>query len=1110
MQGRRITHLFIFITIVVLGASADSAVAGRIDPGLEATMQAATDEQLIQVVIRPVGTLVGSALKKQVTTQFATRAEQHTAAVQALQATASTTQPAILNAMAMPYFDGRVYDAKGFWIDNIITANMTRSAIAELAQRADIDEIVAMPKIELVAPIPADATDVDDAQLTQNQIKAIYADSVWALGYTGTGRLIASLDTGVDGVHFVLSPKWRGNNGYSSKESWFDPVYGGTVPQVYAGTGAVHGTQVMGLMVGVIPGLNDSIGVCPDCQWISAAAIDVPCPTTTAPCGNLFEALQWVADPDGNPLTTDDVPDAVANPWGAVTKSPGDACQSTGIGCDDIFWNAIDNIEAAGAVMIFAAGNEGQCGNGTIRNPANRIASETNAFSVGMVDARTDIVNPPVDPLSSFGPSDCNNTTVKPEVVAPGVNLRSTTPNNGVSASAYGTSFSTPLVAAAVALLREYNPNATADQIKQALLSGARDLGNAGPDNQYGHGILNVVAALRALPTNTMPSIAVRKTYYTRPSPGQSAQVVLNLKNSGAAATNVNVTITSNDPRLTIQDGTASFANMPNASDTASNHDDPFDVMVSLEDLVSGERLPITVAITAAGGYSKTWQAAIQTGPAQTPEIFTHDAGNFELTVSSFGGFGLQIDNLNPRKGANGYGSGYLYGGDVTPSLFEGAFMLGVNPIQISDAARNSSGSPDVDFLVDPGGRLNVMEPGATYPEETRAGMSDELAEAPIGVFVEQRTWVSDDPAEDDYLIAEYTIWNRSGQTITGLRAGLFFDWDFPWVGTQQVPVASRDAGGFNSNLGVGWMRDSEQNRFRGLCVVSPMGTTSYRYIDNFTEVYDGLTEAEKWAAMSSGFLQVTPPATGDGSHLIATGPYSIPADSAVRVAFAIIGATSEQDLLNYAQAAKNGYNAGTVTVNPVVMQFNAPVGGPDPASQNITITNNTDNSVTFGVSELPVFGTLNPSVGEIGAGEDVELTLNVEVGDRTAGTYRDTLTLTTSDPLLPVVKIQVTLVVGGGGSADVNPNPFDPASAGTVAMTLPKAATAGTTARIFDLGGVLVREFEALSAGTTSLAWDGKTDDEDVVATGVYFCYVDAPGTGGYQHTFKIAVKKN
>jgi subtilisin family serine protease len=188
-----------------------------------------------------------------------------------------------------------------------------------------------------------------------------------------------------------------------------------------------------------------------------------------------------------------------------------------------------------------------------------------------MVDARTSITSPTIDPLSSFGPSDCNNATVKPELVAPGVNLRTTSPPSSLANNAYGTSFSTPLVAGAVALLREYNPNATADQIKQALLTGARDLGTAGPDNQYGHGILNIAAALRALPANTQPNITVRKNYYTRPNPGQSAQVVLNLKNSGTPATNVSVAITSNDPRLSIQDGTATFADMPNVGDTASH-----------------------------------------------------------------------------------------------------------------------------------------------------------------------------------------------------------------------------------------------------------------------------------------------------------------------------------------------------------------------------------------------------------------------------------------------------------------------------------------------------------------------------------------------------------
>lgn len=1095
--------------------------AGQIDAGLAARMQVARADELIQVVIRPVGTLVGSALKKQVTSQYATRAEQHTATVQALQATSRVTQPAILSALASPDFDGRAYNAKGFWIDNVITAEMTASAIAELSLRADIDEILAMPKVELVAPVPADATDVTEAQGIDNTLKALYVDSVWAMGYTGTGRLVGSIDTGVEGKHIYLSPKWRGHNGYSLKESWFDPIYNDTVPRTYGGGGLTHGTQVMGLMVATFgPQAQDTLGVCPDCQWISAAAIGIPCPADpNITCGNLFEALEWVADPDGDPLTDNDVPDAVANPWGIFQYDPSLGCAPTYAGCANIFWNAIDNIEAAGAVMIFAAGNEGDCAeNQTIRNPANRISSETNAFSVGMVDTRLDIVNPPVDPLSSRGPSDCDGSTIKPELVAPGVYLRSTTPPNGVSTSGvYGTSFSTPLVAGAVALLREYNPNATADQIKQALLAGARDLGPAGPDNDYGHGILNVVAALRALPANTKPSIAIRKDYYTRPAPGQSAEIVLVLKNTGTAATGVSATITSNDPRLTIQDGTASFPDMPNVGDTADNSDDPFDATVSIEDIVSGERLPITVVITAANGYTKTLHAAIQTGPSQIPELFTHDAGNFELTVSSFGGFGLQIDNLNPRKGDEGYGSGYLYGDDNTPSLFEGGLIVATGPTQVSDVVRNESGAPNVDFFVDPGGRLAVSEPGPSYPEETRAGMSDVRAYNPIGVFIEQRTWVSDDPDENDYLIAEYTIWNRSGHQINNLHAALYFDWDFPWVGTDQIPVASRDDGGFNSQIGVGWMRDRDENRFRGLCVVSPLGTTSYHYFDNFTEVYipfelcpqcDGFTEAEKWNTMTEGFVQTEPIAERDASHLIATGPYSIQPDSAVRVAFAIIGATSEADLLNSAQTAKNNYNAGTVTLSPVVMQFNAVAGGSDPADQTLTIHNGTDVPLSFEATELPVFATVDPTSGEVPASDDAVLTVSVAVGDRPIGLYRDTLVLTTTDALLPVARIQVNLTVGGSGTASVSPNPFNPA-AGIVSLSLAHAATAGTHARIYDLGGEFVVDLGEISTGTTSLFWDGKNEDEHFVSTGVYICRVEAPGTGGFEQSFKIAVKK-
>ncbi|MCH8991103.1 MAG: S8 family serine peptidase [Acidobacteria bacterium] len=900
---KNLTHPAV-VCLLAFGSMTSSAGAGQINDELAARMRSAGADELLPVIIRPVGTVVGSVLKRQVAANVATRAGRHRAAVETWQAAARRSQPPILAALADDYYQNRVYDAKGYWIDNIITAEMTPSAIAEIADRSDVDEIILMPKISLIAPLAVpDATATGraaGAQSIENGLIAIKADSVWMLGYTGKGRLVASIDTGVSGKHIGLESRWRGNNGYSAAESWFDPIYPDSVPQTYSGgLSPSHGTRGMSIMVGTVDILGDTLGVCPDCQWISAAAIDIPCPVAGGcSCGNLFDAMQWVADPDGDPITETDVPDAVANPWGALNEFAG---------CSDVFWNAIDNVEAAGAAMIFAAGNEGS-GVSTIRNPANRIQSETNAFAVGMVDTRLASPTPPVDVLSSRGPSDCDDVTIKPEIVAPGVNIRSFFGANSIDppggGSAYGTSFSSPHVAAAIALLREYNPNATVDEIKTALLNSATDLGPTGPDNAYGHGLLDIMGAIRLLPENTEPDLYVKRDYYTRPAPGGTTEMVLLLRSSGAiAATGISVNIISEHPRLSVLTAAASFPDITAASDTSGNFAEPFEFSVAT-DAISGERLALRIEISADGGYARTLRAALQVGPVQSDEVFTHDAGNFQLSISAMGMYGLSLEGLSPRPG----GIGYFYGADPTQSLFEGSFLLGTDANHVSDNVRNAGMVPDVDFQVDPGGRLGIMEPSVHHDEETRAAFSDATAENPIGVFVEQRTWVDTDVEKDDYLVAEYTITNRSGETITGLRAGLFFDWDFPWTG----PVATRDGGGFNQSEGIGWMRHRDENRFRGLAVISPMGTTSYYYYDNLTELFDAdlLSEWDKWRALAGGFLQTEPPLglQGDGSHLIGTGPFTILPDSTITVAFAIIGATTESGLITSVRQARAEY----------------------------------------------------------------------------------------------------------------------------------------------------------------------------------------------------------
>jgi subtilisin family serine protease len=62
-----------------------------------------------------------------------------------------------------------------------------------------------------------------------------------------------------------------------------------------------------------------------------------------------------------------------------------------------------------------------------------------------------------------------------------------------------GTSQATPHVAGTLALVWSLDPFASADSVKQALLSTAKDLGAPGVDTTYGEGLINALAAARRL-----------------------------------------------------------------------------------------------------------------------------------------------------------------------------------------------------------------------------------------------------------------------------------------------------------------------------------------------------------------------------------------------------------------------------------------------------------------------------------------------------------------------------------------------------------------------------------------------------------------------------------
>jgi hypothetical protein len=159
----------------------------------------------------------------------------------------------------------------------------------------------------------------------------------------------------------------------------------------------------------------------------------------------------------------------------------------------------VDNTQAAGIFVEASAGNGGpSCS--TVQDPPAIYAS---AFATGAVD-----INNTLAGFSSRGPvtSDGSNR-LKPDVVAPGVNVRSATNGSDTAyATLSGTSMAGPHVSGVVALLWSARPDLVRNiaATKQILTSTADPAVGGGsgcggssvvPNNNFGWGLVNALAA---------------------------------------------------------------------------------------------------------------------------------------------------------------------------------------------------------------------------------------------------------------------------------------------------------------------------------------------------------------------------------------------------------------------------------------------------------------------------------------------------------------------------------------------------------------------------------------------------------------------------------------
>ncbi|MCB0572667.1 MAG: S8 family serine peptidase [Phaeodactylibacter sp.] len=424
------------------------------------------------------------ALEQQLKARGASLQERAYAIITGLQEKAGATQPPLLEELEK--MEGvRPSSIEPLWIVNAIFMEADYAAIARLSHHPAIEYIGYNQPLQAfdqgqstnAAPILNDNTEPGP--------EAIGAPQLWAQGYTGYGRKVLIIDTGQDIGHPALFNQFAYHN-HPFDESWASPDAVGYCDS--------HGTNVASCAVGMDRINRDTLGVAFDGEWMGGPIfLNLTSGGTCQYDGTVlssFQTMQWALNPDGNAATTDDMPDVINNSWGG-TASAADCF-------DGVERNLYDALMGAGIAVVYAAGNEGP-GASTISRPGVLNYDLVRIFTVGNVNAN----NPsfPINVSSSRGPSICSGSgslSIKPEVSAPGTQVRMATVGGGYTV-ADGTSFSAPHTSGAILLLKQAFPYLSGEDIMLALYFSCTDLGQAGEDNIYGMGIINLPAAFQYL-----------------------------------------------------------------------------------------------------------------------------------------------------------------------------------------------------------------------------------------------------------------------------------------------------------------------------------------------------------------------------------------------------------------------------------------------------------------------------------------------------------------------------------------------------------------------------------------------------------------------------------
>ncbi len=462
-----------------------SPVTDKVSPKLARELNRSADDTTIEAILR----LSPLTLRLPENTDRLTRLRS---AVDQLRQHASATQASLigaLNRLGIPH--------RAFWVSNDIWVRTSKARLLQLLQRPDITHAFSNAPFRVNLPNTETPWQVHSPNAIEWNVDKVSAPAVWALGFTGEGVVVGGQDTGYQWNHPALINAYRGWNGSTADHNynWHDAIHvaNGSCPadSPQPCDDNSHGTHTMGTIVGD-DGQGNQVGVAPGARWIGCRNMNNGFGTPAS----YTECFQWFMAPtDLNNQNPDPgkAPQVINNSWGCISSE----------GCTDPnqLKTVVDNVVAAGIVVVVSAGNNGSACS-SIADPPAIYAS---ALTVGSTTS--------TDSLSGFsgrGPVTVDGSNrLKPDISAPGSSVRSSVPGGGYGFKS-GTSMASPNVTGVTALLLSAAPSLAGQPAAiRAVLTGSAVPktttqncgsvpGSQSPNNSYGWGRIDALAAVQS------------------------------------------------------------------------------------------------------------------------------------------------------------------------------------------------------------------------------------------------------------------------------------------------------------------------------------------------------------------------------------------------------------------------------------------------------------------------------------------------------------------------------------------------------------------------------------------------------------------------------------